>query len=121
MFMITCNVSLLDDPNLESSKSRKIMHAIYDYPKVMEMSGNHVTDKLVTFVINKLIPMSVPPMLKTALGLGTAGIRVTYPKVNDDASIIAVVEIISNVQDDLKYRTLVIRRFKTNSPTSLDL
>ncbi len=121
MFVITCDVNLLNSPLLEPSRGRRIIHAIYDYKKVMELQGNNVKDKLVTFVINKLIPATVPGFLKAGIGLGTAAIRVTYPADTLEQEVIAIVEIIGTQDEKLKFRTLTIRRFQTNMMTTVDL
>ncbi len=122
LFIITCDVSNGGlNSEEDAGRGRRILHAIYDYAKVMELQGNSLTEKLVTYVVNTLIPTSVPPLVRAGIGMGTIEVKVSYPANVTGNDLVATIDILSASNATIRYRTLTIRRFRSNSLTNLDL
>lgn len=121
LFMVSCDILTLGVTNVNQTKLRQVVHGILTFDKVMCLPGKDATDKLINYTLEKILPSTLPTFLKAGIGLGTTGLKVTYPVAAHSPDIVAQIEINSTVNENLKYRLITIRRFKPDMITSLEL
>lgn len=120
LYIITCDVKAMGVNSDDATKGRRIIHGIYSYARMMTLDGKDTTDRLINLAL-KMIPLTVPPFVKTGLAMGTIGLKVNYPVTNSDIDLVATIEINSSIDETIRYRTINVRRFTPNMITSLDL